>query len=148
MHSMLVATIVLLLGMDATTSASVAEHLPPPMLKGLQALQDGKCRDAFDLWTSSWQSGDDAVKRQQLMSGCELLAQVGGPFHGYDIVRVVNVTPHLCRAFVLLRYEKQPMYLLLTAYAPSDDQWKVVTVTWHTDPNQVFPAGVLNDPAP
>ena len=54
------------------------------------------------------------------MSTCDFLSEVGASLHGYDLNRVVYVTPHLARIFVVLRYERHPLYLAVTAYSPSD----------------------------
>ena len=110
------------------------------VVKGLQMWSSGHCRDAIDAWTSSW-SGQDAFQRTQLVNGCDLLEQMG-TIEGYDILRTVDITPHLQRVYVLLRYEKQPVYLLVAAYESKDD-WKIVTVNWNTDPDKVVPSELL-----
>jgi hypothetical protein len=92
LRGLVLATLfVLTIGGKETASANDA--LPSVVLKGLQEMQDGGCRDAFDLWTSQWQSGDDVVRRQQPVSSCAILSQAGGAFRGYDVVKDVGVTP-------------------------------------------------------
>ena len=39
--------------------------VPPVVQQGLDALKNGKCQDAFDLWTKSW---PDAQKAQMAAS--------------------------------------------------------------------------------
>lgn len=110
-------------------------------------MERGRCPGAFHLWTQEW-TGEDLEKRETLIGSCSMLEQFG-PLRGYDVVRLMPVGPNLVRAYILLRHEKQPVYLLLVAYRPSAS-WKIVTVTWNTDFAQVFPATILpsEDPPP
>lgn len=117
------------------------QPIPPLVSKGLDLLIDGQCEAAFQEWTNGWTAPDDSVKRQTLMGSCAVLQQFG-KLNGYDIVRVVPVTPSLTRVYVLLRYDLQPLYLLLVAYRPKRD-WKITTVTWNTLPEKVFPPDIL-----
>jgi len=128
------ALLVLLLAVQARASAQAAPQ--SIVVKGLETLASGHCRDAINGWTTAW-TGQDAFKRTELINGCDYLDQIG-TIHGYDILNVTDVTPHLQRVYVLLRYENQPVYLLVVAYEPKDE-WKIVTVTWNTDPDKVLP---------
>jgi hypothetical protein len=49
------------------------------------------------------------------------------------------LTLHLARIFIVLRYERHPMYLALTAYSPADPEWRVTDIVWNRDPDKVFP---------
>jgi hypothetical protein len=61
---------------------------------------------------------------------------------GYDIIHVVPVTKNLTRVYVLLKYEIQPVYLLLVAYRP-EATWRVTSVNWHTNSENVLPPNLL-----
>ncbi|HZC67229.1 MAG TPA: hypothetical protein VE201_01295, partial [Nitrospirales bacterium] len=54
----------------------------------------------------------------------------------------VEITPHLQRAYFLLRCERQPVYFLLVLYQ-AKDRWTVSTVNWHTDADHVLPANLF-----
>lgn len=127
---------------------SAQERLPPLVMRGLQALQDQRCRDAIDIWTGDWQWPRDTERRQALMSTCDFLQEFGAALHGYDVFRVVTVTPHLTRIYIVLRYERHPMYLMVSAYAPADDEWRVTAINWDRDPDKVFPETILDPQMP
>jgi hypothetical protein len=149
-HSVARTTAGLVLAGLLTTSqpAHAQTPLPPVITKGLQALQEQRCRDAFDIWTSDWQWPRDLERRQSLMGSCDFLAEVGATLHGYDIFRVIHVTPHLTRIYIVLRYERHPMYLMLSAYSPVDDDWRVTAINWDRDPDNVFPITILDPQLP
>jgi len=73
---------------------------------------------------------------------CSALEQYGGSILGYDIVRTLEIAPHLRRVYVVLPYQIQPVYLMLTVYRPGEVDWRVNTVNWNADPDKVFPTSV------
>ena len=128
----------------ALPSAAVAQDaVPRPVTEGLQSLAVGHCASAMTRWTAWWTRSDDATKRNQLIASCPVLDSVGGALLGYDVIKVLDVTPHLRRVYILLRYERQPLYMMLTAYAPDGTGWKVMAVNWNTDIDKVVPPNVF-----
>jgi hypothetical protein len=113
-------------------------EIPTPALAGLNMLR-GDCQKAFTLLTKSFKSAD----RDQLITSCSTLEQIGGPIYGYDVVRVLEITPHLRRVYVVLLYQNQPIYLVLQAYKPGAGDWKIVAVVWNSDPDKIFPPTVV-----
>lgn len=114
-----------------------SQALPTPAAEGLDFLVRGHPDSAVDLWTSTWVSPDDAAKKQQLVLGFRQLLDLVGPALGYDLIRIVDLTPHLRRVYALLRC-RQPVYLLLVLYQ-AKDRWSVSTVNFHTDADHVLP---------
>ena len=113
--------------------------LPPVVQRGLVELRNGHCQDAMDLWTSTWPE----PQKSQMAGSCPGLAQYAGAVHGYDVIRVVDVTPHMRRVYAMLQCEAEPVFLLVVVYQPGDADWKVGVVNWNTDPDKVIPASIL-----
>ena len=82
------------------------------------------------------------------MSTCDFLQEFGAALHGYDVFRVLEITPHLTRIYIVLRYERHPMYLMVSAYAPVDAEWRVTAINWDRDPDKVFPEAILEPQMP
>src|SRR5690242_13165876 len=72
--------------------------------EGLDDLSQGKCQDAMTLWISKWPE----PMKSQMAGSCPGLEQYGGKIQGYDVLRVVDVTPHLQRVYVVLLCDIQP----------------------------------------
>jgi len=148
MTSQLLLGMLLLLG-----GAGVARAQAPPgpvpaiVSKGLDALEEGRCRDAFDAWTADWQYGRSVAQRQELMQSCDNLHELGAALHGHHVVQIVYLTPFLCRVYVVLRYERHPMFLMVEAYAPVDAEWRVTAIVWSRDSDKVLPVAPL-EPVP
>ena len=82
------------------------------------------------------------------LSTCDFLQEVGAALHGYDIYHVASITPHLTRIYIVLRYERHPMFLMVSAYSPVDDDWRVTAINWDRDPDKVFPEAILDPQMP
>jgi len=115
-----------------------SQELPHVATQGLDFLVRDQPDSAVALWASSWISASDAGKREQLLDSFRQLSQAAGQALGYDLIRTIEITPHLQRAYFLLRCQKQPVYFLLVLYR-ARDRWTVSTVNWHTDADHVLP---------
>ena len=131
-------TVILILLLAIPTHAVAQVELPPPVKKGLDALRSGRCEDAFALWTGTWPE----PQKSQMAASCSALKQYGHEIYGYDVLRVLDITPHVRRVYAVLLYEVQPIYIMVVAYRPGDGDWKVGTVNWHTDPDLVIPSDI------
>ncbi len=115
-------------------------NLPPPIVAGLNDLRAGRCSEAFTAWSRDWTGPDDVGKQQQLRASCDVLARLG-KLNGYDVLRVMDVGPHVRRVYLVLRYDLQPVYMMLVAYQPTE-AWKTITVNWNTIADKVLPSAV------
>jgi hypothetical protein len=118
------------------------ESLPPSAQAGLDSVSRGRCEAGFRMWTASWPSTPDgAAKRETMLGSCRVLGSLGS-VSGYDIIRVVPVTKSLTRVYLLLKYETQPVYMLLVLYRPQST-WRVTSINWHTNSENVLPSSIL-----
>jgi hypothetical protein len=117
---------------------AASQDLPAVATQGLDYLVKDQPDSAVALWTMIWISPADAGKRQTLVDSFRQLPQIAGPVLGYDLIRTVEVTPHLQRLYFLLRCQRQPVYVLLVLYR-ARDRWTVSGVNWHTDADHVLP---------
>ncbi len=118
---------------------AAAQAPPPPFVpRGLDQLVQGHPDSAVAILTWAWNSPDDLAKRTVLIDAFRQLPQFAGPVLGYEVIRIIEVSPHLRRAYFLLRCERQPAYLLITLYL-AKEEWSITTINWHTDPDRVLP---------
>jgi hypothetical protein len=129
------------------TSLSAQLDVPIPVQRGLDALRAGRPDSAAAEWTRKWTSADDSGKREQLIASLQTLARVAGPAHGFDVVRVVEVTAHLRWVYVLLLCERQPAYLMLVVYRQANE-WRITAVNWNTDADKVLPEWLIASERP
>ena len=135
---------ILLLLVAAPAHLAAQVELPAQVKQGLEFLRNGRCETAIALWTESWPE----PQKSQMAASCSALKQYGGAIRGYDILRVHDITPHLSRVYVVLLYEIQPVYLMAVVYRPGDADWRVATINWNTDPDQVIPSDIVPSQRP
>jgi hypothetical protein len=122
--------------------AAQRPEIPAPVQRGLELLQVDSAEAAVAIWSAAWTNSTDAGKAAAILAGFRQLAQLGGRVRAYDILGVESVGPHIRRVFVLLRYERLPVFAQLVAYDRGLDtpSWMVATVSLNTDPHEVLPA--------
>jgi hypothetical protein len=129
-----------LLSIGPATAAQ--SDLPPPVLKGLTALQNADYETVGKEWAGTWTTAEASVSRDQVISSFRSFGTLAGPLSGYDIVKVLDVSPHLRRYYIVLLYKTQPAYLMLVVYHPGQE-FTVTTLNWNTDPDKVFPSSIF-----
>jgi hypothetical protein len=137
---------ILILALVPAMQLRAQTPLPPVVQQGLDSLQLGRCQQTMDLWVASWPE----MQKAQMAPTCSALQQYAGEYRGYEVLKTIDITPHLSRVYLVLLYSIQPVYLLLVLYRPGDTQWRVNTLNWNTDPDKVVPASIMppQHPAP
>lgn len=131
MHS-----IILLLG-SLLQGSPAATPLPPPITAGVDALEAGRCDDAFKQWSPPITRPGTGTGAVQRLTDCASLRRLG-TLHGHEVLRVVPVGTRVRRVYLLLRYQVQPVYIVLVAYQPADD-WQVIRTSWSTNADRILP---------
>lgn len=115
--------------------------MPSVVTAGLDALVAGDPERAVLTWSATW----DADARENLSSLQESLNNVKtimGNANGYELVQAMDVGPRLRKLYVMVLYDRQPLFAYFEAYRPKDS-WQVTSVSWNTDAAEVFPASLL-----
>src|SRR5262245_21179423 len=120
--------------------ASPRTELPPPVQAGLDALEEGRCDAAFTHWARPATPGAPTGAVQRL-TDCASLKRLG-QLHGHDVLRVVPVGERIRRVYLVLRYQVQPVYLLVIAYQPGPD-WTVIKANWSVNADRVLPLDMV-----
>lgn len=137
MRYLLAATLVAAFAQGAAPKAD----LPAPVQAGLVALEEGRCDAAFVHWSRPATSPGMGTGAVQRLTDCATLKRLGA-LHGHEVLRVVSVGERIRRVYVILRYQAQPVYLLLVAYRP-DDEWYVIKTTWSISADRVLPPDMV-----
>jgi hypothetical protein len=115
--------------------------LPAPVQAGLDALEDGRCDAAFVHWSRPAGSPGAGTGAVQRLTDCAALRRLG-TLHGHELLRVVPVGERIRRVYLVLRYQTQPVYLLVVAYRP-DNEWFVIKTSWSLYADRVLPPDLV-----
>ena len=125
----------------ALLQAAAQAALPAPVTAGLTALQEGRCDAAFVHWSRPATTPGVGTGAVQRLTDCATLKRLG-ELHGHDVLRVVPVGERIRRVYLILRYQAQPVYILLVAYRP-DDEWFVIKTNWNVSADRVLPPDMV-----
>jgi hypothetical protein len=138
MHRLLLL-IVLFLTPECLTAQ---EEAPEIVLQGLQTYQSVGAPAALDVWLRGWSAADATSAKSQLLPLLQQVEEATGARKGHDVIAVVALGTHFRRVYGLLLHEQRPVYLRFDVYRVAQD-WRVLNLTFNTDPAQVFPAEML-----
>lgn len=118
--------------------------IPPAVAQGLDSLIAGRNAAAVAVWGRAW-TGSDTTQVATLLTSLEQIDELLGQATGYDLVKLFDIGPNLRQVYIVIRYDKQPLYARFLAYRPARE-WKVNSVDWNTDATKVFPGSLLAPP--
>ncbi|HET8772055.1 MAG TPA: Fic family protein [Gemmatimonadaceae bacterium] len=96
---------------------------------------------AVAVWGRSWTDAD-TTRSSTLIKSLDDLDRLLGGVQGYDLVKSFEVGPSVLNLYLIVRYEKQPLFAFFALYRPKSE-WQVNAVTWNTDAAAVFPSSLL-----
>ena len=123
-------------------SASAQTDLPPIISNGLDAYQKTDGKAALAAWLKGSPVENDTTTKMQVNG---LLAQIEaayGKMIGSETLRVVTLSPSMQRVYLLIKFEKGPLYASFDCYK-SPTGWIVPICDFNTKANTILPAGLL-----
>jgi hypothetical protein len=66
-----------------------------------------------------------------------------GRMTGFDPLRTVVVSRSLIRVYVLIRFQKGPLYTAFDCYK-AQDGWIIPSLNWNTKPDIILPKDLLD----
>jgi hypothetical protein len=120
---------------------SAAPPLPSVLTAGLRLIMADSNAAAMRVWSAGW-TADDTTKVAGIRQILDYLRANVGTVVGYDLVGSETVTPHLQRFYVLLRYQRMPVYAQFVTYDAGKDApaWMVSSMSINTKVTEVIPA--------
>jgi len=99
---------------------------------------------AVELWSATWTGPGDDGKADVIRNGLRQVAELAGRVSGHDIVAVTALTPNYLRAYILVRYERLPVFMELRLYngATGNPSWRITAVNFNTDAAKIFPESI------
>lgn len=119
----------------------LAGKTPPVVIAGLDAYQTNSLKSAYGIWSKGSLENDKASK-DTILTGLVQVEFLYGKMLGYDIVKTVPIGSVVKRVYLVVHYEKGPVYAYMECYK-SDEKWLVTDLMFHTKANVVFPPGLL-----
>jgi len=111
------------------------------VVAGLNAYRTNGLKAAYEIWSKGTLENDKA-SRDAAISGLTQVEAAYGKMSGYDMVKTVPIGSAVKRIYLVLLYEKGPVYAYIECYK-TGDKWLVTDLMFHTKANAVFPTSLL-----
>ena len=141
-----IATTVALL-LSASTAHAQEGQLPPIVTKGMAVFQSQGVEAGVRALTPNWSNPEDQDKQQQLVDAFKRIEPSTGALAGYDLVRLLEISPHYARAYIIMLFENMPTFLVLTLYTAPGKEALVTSFTFNTEASKAFPPVLLEPQA-
>ena len=132
----------------ALTGSALAQiPIPSIVTDGLAAYQENGSQAAMSVWNKGALMDtlvDQTTRLNSLFSQVELGY---GKMTGYEPIRVVVIAPSLLRVYILLKFDKGPLYGSFDCYKTKTG-WIIASMDCNTKPEIILPPGVFGSPTP
>lgn len=126
-----------------STARAQGPVLSDHVKEGLQAYEDAGAEAAIDVWLRWWNTAGDSVAQGALLKSLQEVEVIAGQLVGYDPIAVVPIGTALRREFVLILYQRRPLFAVFDVYGPYDATGRIVNVSWNLAPQNVWPSSLL-----
>jgi hypothetical protein len=133
----------ILIGLGALSSAFAQKDIPNVVTDGLNAYQKSGGKAALAAWLKGSPMENDTTTNISMTGLLGQIETAYGKMVGYDVLRVVIVSPALQRVYLLIKFEKGPVYASFDCYKASAG-WIVPILNLHTKASEVLPANLLS----
>jgi hypothetical protein len=131
---------VLCLAMAAAPAlASQTATLPPVVRAGLEAYKTTGAPTAMKTWLTN---SPIVEQVNTTVPAFENIEHAYGRMVGYETLEVIPMGTHASRSYVILLYEKGPVYMWFDCYKSKDD-WIMTSFLMNTKPDIIIPPKLL-----
>lgn len=130
---------VVCLAIAATPARGQTPAIAPVIRDGLEIYKVKGAAAAVTRW----------LKDSPITDGSEVAREFAkiegfyGHMVGYDVLDVVRFGAYASRSYIVILYEKGPVYALVDCYLPKD-QWIVTSLLFNTKADMILPAKMLS----
>jgi hypothetical protein len=133
--------LILLCSACLVQTMQAANDVPPVVQAGLDAYRTNGLQSAYGIWSKGTLENDKA-SRDMVLTGLNQVESAYGKMIGYDIVKTVPIGSVVKRVYLVVHYEKGPVFAYMDCYK-AEEKWLVTDLFFHTKANLVFPPGLL-----
>jgi hypothetical protein len=127
-------------GLEAQ-AAPADTSVPAIVVEGMREFAARGLRAALATWLRG-SPVENSGALEQMAAAVTPIEAAYGRMVGYEVVRVVPVSPSVRRVYAVLRYERGPLYAYFDCYRAASG-WVIPTLLTHTQASQILPADLL-----
>jgi hypothetical protein len=117
--------------------------VPPIVTKGFDAYRENGAAAAVDAWFVGSPAAAQPTSKGNVVQSLANIESSYGRYAGYDVLRTVAIGPHIRRVYVILLYDRGPVYAYFDCYQASSG-WEIPFMQMNTKAADVLPVDMLS----
>ena len=127
-------------------SSTPAQDIPAIVSNGLDAFKTSGGKAALATWLKGSALENDSATNSTIIGILNEIDSAYGKMKGFEKLRVVSITPSFRRVYLLIKFEKGPIFVVFDCYK-FNSEWIIPQLDFNTKAGSVLPAGILETPA-
>ena len=115
---------------------------PKIVLDGLAAYQKSGGKEAVSIWLKGSPIESDVSSRMSMSGGLVQFETAYGKMIGFEPLRVASISPSVRLVYVLLKYEKGPVYGRFDCYK-ANSNWIIPQLNLNVKADTILPSDML-----
>jgi len=124
------------------TAALAQNELPRVVENGFAAYQESGSQKAIESWFKGSPLENEAAARVKMINVLSEIETAYGKMSGYETIRNVSVAPSYQRVYMLIKYQKGPLFAVFDCYK-TEAGWIVTHLNFNAEAELILPAEVL-----
>ena len=117
-------------------------NVPDIVTKGLAAYEKSGGVVAMATWLKGSPIETDTTTKMTVTGGIAQIETLYGKMIGFETIRVANVTPSMLRVYVMLKFERGPVFFSFDCYRAEKD-WTIPFIDFNSKAGSILPASIL-----
>jgi len=128
-----------------TITVSFAQSdIPQVVPDGFESYRKSGIKAAVVTWLDGSALAGDTAQAASYVTVLSQAEAVFGKIVGFEPIRVIQITPWVQHIFILIRFEKAPMYISFECYK-TDSRWIVTGLACDTTATKILPTNVYQN---
>jgi len=116
--------------------------IPGVVSQGLESYVTSGHQNAMEIWLKGSAMENDINARIKFIDTLAKVESLYGKVTGWELFRVLPMTPSTCRVYAVLKFEKGPLWCMFECYKPKDP-WVLSSFDFNTKANVILPPNLL-----
>jgi len=127
-----------------SASISYAEETPKIVVDGFEAYKKSGFEDAAKIWYKGSPLKNNTNLTMNIKSAITKIETIYGKMIGYEVLKNLEISPSISRAYAVVLYEKGPIFIYFDCYK-SPKGLIIPEIVFNTKAQMILPREVLYD---
>jgi hypothetical protein len=130
--------VTLLICLSCKLVEAAPNEIPAIVLTGLKEYKTSGVTNGVDAWLKESPLENEGKSRLNIQSTISRVELAYGKCIGWERVRTLDVSKSVCRIYIVIKFEKGPLFSSFDCYR-ANDKWIIVALDFNTQLQTILP---------